>query len=226
MFFTPELFKRYLKRFSERLNILPLLEIREDSIRYDLFATIMEVYGIPTWHMHLERSMHPNSYAPRVDPRRKRKENRLLDLVVEDGAHNCCFEFGLFRQSSNPDGTIDRTAKTGKLINDLVRLTLEGHLAQRESYLIGVADDKMIGHQLQTKLLDAFPANYAIDAALLGRLCEGKTFNEQIDAGLKARFEQNGSSFDAFILFNEPLHGAHVVHETRLIVWSVTPSRN
>lgn len=226
MFFTPELFNRYLSRFSERLNVSPLLEIREDTIRYDLFASIIEEYSIPTWYMQLERSMHPNSYALRTIPRRKRKENRLIDLLVHCDRFNVCFEFGLFRKYSNSKGNIDVTAKTGKVINDVLRLSLESHLAQRESYFVGVADNKMIGHQLQNKLLDAFPANYEVDAELLGRLCDGKTFRDQIDAGFKAKFEQYGLSFDAKIHFNEALHGAHVEHETRLIVWSVVPSRS
>src|SRR5699024_748807 len=88
----------------------------------------------------------------------KRKEKPMLDLIYDNQRTNICAEFALFRQNSNNEGTINKTARTVKMLNDMIRLALEAHYSQRRGYFICVADKKMIGHQLRNKIV-SYPIN-------------------------------------------------------------------
>jgi len=52
----------------------------------------------------------------------------------------------------------------------MIRLELDSKFTNRESYFICVADEKILGHQFQSKVIGQFPSNYLIDKKLIYKL--------------------------------------------------------
>src|SRR5690606_4746689 len=149
----------------------------------------------------------------------KRKEKPQIDLVVETDKRKLNFEFGLFRQNSNEEGSINKTARTVKMINDMVRLAVDSHFTKRESYFICVADDKMLGHQLQSKILGKFPSDYEINKELIKKQKEKKT--SDFDERFLAVFNELNLTIKSKIVFNQKVEAKLINRETRIIIWNV-----
>ena len=146
-----------------------------------------------------------------------RKEKPKMDLVVDK--LKMCFEFGLFRQNSNEEGTINKTNRLFKTISDMIRLGLETYFTKRKAYFICVADAKMLGHSLQSKLLGRFPSNYEITPNLIAQLSTMKTAD--FDERFIEKMNELNLSFNAKIIHNEEIHGSKINFETRIIIWEV-----
>jgi len=170
-----QVFDKYKELFEERCSKIKLLDIGEDSIRYDFFIALSEIENLSPSDIQLEYSIHKSAFRERQNKNSKRKEKPQIDLVVETGKHNLNFEFGLFRQNSNEDGSINKTARTVKILNDMIRLALDSYFTNRQAYFICVADDKMLGHQLRSKILGKFPSDYEINKELIQNQKEKKT---------------------------------------------------
>ena len=67
-------------------------------------------------------------------------------------------EFGLFKRNSNPNGSVNATEKVFKMLNDMLRLSLNQVYNPNESFFICVADSKVLGAQMRNNILPAFPA--------------------------------------------------------------------
>ena len=67
-------------------------------------------------------------------------------------------EFGLFKRNSNPNGSVNATEKVFKMLNDMLRLSLNQIYYPNESFFICVADSKILGAQMRNNILPAFPA--------------------------------------------------------------------
>ena len=212
-----EIFNEYKKLFTQRCKYIPLLEIGEDSIRYDFFAALTKVENLKNYEIVLESSIDKKSYIPRNNMDSYRKENPKMDLVVDK--LNICVEFGLFRQNSNEDGTINKPQRLIKTLKDMIRLGLESYHKKRKAYFVCVADSKMLGHQLRTKLLGKFPSNYTITQDLINRLYEKKTSG--FDERFIHKMNELNLSFDADIVFNEEIIADKINFETRIIIWEV-----
>ncbi|MBU2920687.1 hypothetical protein KO504_05000 [Winogradskyella psychrotolerans] len=210
-------FKVFEKLFTERCNHIPLLDMGEDSVRYDFFTALTLDKGLKNYEIILESGIDSRCYIPRANIRAYRKEKPKMDLVVDK--LNICAEFGLFRQNSNEEGTINKTNRLIKTLNDMIRLGLETYFTKRKAYFICVADAKMLGHQLQSKLLERFPADYRITPNLVTELCEMKTSN--FDFRFVDKMNELNLSFNANILHNEPILADKINMETRLIIWEV-----
>jgi hypothetical protein len=169
------LFKTYQSLLEERLNKIPLLHLGEDSIRYDFFAALMQVYQFRPSQIQLEVAIHSDCFIPIQDVRSKRKEKPLIDLIVNEPDLNIAVEFGLFRQNSNEAGSINKTARTVKMLNDMIRVALQKHFIATTALFICVADHKMLGHQLTSKILGKFPSDYVITNAVIEHQLQQKT---------------------------------------------------
>jgi hypothetical protein len=212
-------FEKYKNLLQERINKISFLEIREDSIRYDFFVALSKIEKLIPSDIQLEYSIHKSAYLPRDNKQSKRNENPQIDLVVDTSTNKLNFEFGLFRKNSNENGSIDKTAKTIKMINDMIRLALDSKFSKREAYFICVADEKILGHQLQTKIIGAFPSNYLIDKDLIYKLKQLKT-SRLDDRFLNKLFELD-LKINCDIIFNEKIEAISLDLETRVIVWKV-----
>ncbi len=214
-----EVYKKYHELLSKRLEIKPLLKIKEDIIRYDFFIALAEIENLNSWDIWLESDIHEESFKNRNNKDSKRKESPQLDLVVESKNLNICIEFGLFRQNSNENGTINKTAKTVKMLNDMIRVGLDSFFTKRKAYFICIADDKILGHQLNSKIIGKFPSDYAITKEVIAKQLEMKTsdFDERF---LKVFFERN-IELKAKIIFDNPFEGEKIKRETRVIIWEI-----
>jgi hypothetical protein len=213
-------FEKYKNLLQERINKISFLEIREDSIRYDFFVALSEKEKLNPSDIQLEYSIHKSAYLPRDNKQSKRNENPQIDLVVNISTNKLNFEFGLFRKNSNENGGIDKTAKTVKMINDMIRLALDSKFTSRESYFICVADEKILGHQLQSKIIGAFPSNYLINKDLIFNLKQLKT--SRLDDRFLNKLCELDLNINCNIIFNEKLEAISLDLETRVIVWKVT----
>ncbi|RCW91301.1 hypothetical protein [Winogradskyella arenosi] len=213
-----DVFIKFKELFTERCSHIPLLEMGEDSVRYDFFTALTLERDLKNYEIVLENSIDKCCYTPRENMHSYRKENPKMDLVVDK--LNLCAEFGLFKQNSNEKGTINKTAKLIKTLNDMIRLGLDTYFTKRKAYFICVADAKMLGHQLQSRLLGPFPSNYEIKEQLVNALCSKKTSN--FDFRFIEKMNELNLSFNANILHDELILADKINMETRLIIWEVT----
>ncbi|GAA4242826.1 hypothetical protein [Winogradskyella damuponensis] len=214
-----DVFKKFEELFTERCNHIALLEMGEDSVRYDFFTALKQERILQNYDIKLESGIDLRTYIPRpVLPRTKRKQKPKMDLVVDK--LSLCAEFGLFRQNSNDEGSINKTERLIKTLNDMIRLGLDTYFTKRKAYFICVADAKMLGHRLQSQLLERFPADYRITPNLITELCEMRTSN--FDFRFIEKMYELNLSFNANIIFEEDILADQINMETRLIIWEVT----
>lgn len=214
-----QVFDRYKDLFEERCSKIKLLDIGEDSVRYDFFIALSEIEKLKPCDIQLEYSIHKSAFKERLNKNSKRKEKPQIDLVVETEKRKLNFEFGLFRQNSNEEGSINKTARTVKMINDMVRLAVDSYFTNRESYFICVADDKMLGHQLQSKILGKFPSDYEINKELIKKQKEKKT--SDFDDRFLVVFNKHDLTIKSKIVFNQKVEAKLINRETRIIIWNV-----
>lgn len=215
-----QVFEKYKRLFEERCDKIKLLELGEDSIRYDFFIALSEIKSLSPSDIQLEYSIHESAFIKRLNIKSKRKENPKIDLVVETEKIKLNFEFGLFRQDRNEEGSINKTARIVKIINDMIRLALDSKYTNRESYFICIADKKMLGHRLQSKLLGQFPSNYEINKELIKKQKEKKT--SDFDDRFLETFSELDLKIKSEIIFNEEVKAKLINLETRIIVWKIT----
>ena len=141
----------------------------------------------------------------------------MMDLVVKNSEINICAEFGLFKQNSNEKGTINKTARTIKMINDMIRTSLESKFTETKGYFICVADSKIIGHKMRNQYLEKFPSNYQITKDFIYHQMEQKT--NKIDERFLKVFIPMNKSITSKIIYNEQLRAKNITNETRVIIW-------
>ncbi|CAN5125009.1 hypothetical protein BH09BAC5_BH09BAC5_18950 [soil metagenome] len=214
-----QVFNKYKNIFEERCDKIKLLDVGEDSVRYDFFIALSEIEKLRPSDIQLEYSIHKSAFKARLNANSKRKEKPQIDLVVETAKHKLNFEFALFRQNSNEEGSINKTARTVKMLNDMIRLALDSQFTKRESYFICVADDKMLGHQLQSKLLGKFPSDYEINKGLIKKQKEKKT--SDFDDRFLTVFNELDLKIKTKIVFNQKVEAKMINRETRIIIWNV-----
>ncbi len=101
----------------------------------------------------------------------------------------------------------------------MVRLAVDSHFTKRESYFICVADDKMLGHQLQSKILGKFPSDYEINKELIKKQKEKKT--SDFDDRFLAVFNELDLTIKSKIVFNQKVEAKLINRETKIIIWNV-----
>ncbi|WP_367755825.1 hypothetical protein [Flavobacterium sp. WC2430] len=213
-----EIFEVYKELFTKRCHYIPLLEMGEDSVRYDFFTATTTVKNLENYDIVLESEINKLAYIPRqLSPNTLRKQKPKMDMVIDK--LNVCAEFALFKQNSNEQGTINKTNRLIKTLNDMIRLGLESNFTRRNAYFICVADSKMLGHQLQSKRLGKFPSDYHITLDLVNELCLKKT--SAFDKRFINKMQQLNLSFSAKLILNEQIVASKIKFETRLLVWQV-----
>lgn len=218
-----KVFERFKELFSERCGKIKLLDLGEDSVRYDFFIALSEIEMLSPSDMQLEYAINKSSFTERRNQNSKRKEKPQIDLVVDTQTHKLNIEFGLFRQNSNDDGSINKTARTVKMLNDMIRLALDSYFTKRDAYFICVADDKMLSHQLQSKLIDKFPSNYLINRDLIQKQKEKKT--SKFDDRFLDVFNKLDIEVHSEIVFNESVEAKQITRETRIIIWIIKSNK-
>jgi len=224
-------FNRFKELFTERCDRIPLLNLGEDSVRYDFFIALAEVEKLKPCDIQIEVPIRNSEsiqyFIPRDNKKSKRKEQPKMDLVLDKGNIGFCAEFGLFRQNRNDKGNIDQTTKTMKMIEDMIRLGIYSYNNKLKAYFICVADDKMLRHHLQSRILGEFPSDYQISMEIIKKLMEKKTAAKEMNkedfyGRFIKKFEEMKCSFQAKLLFNEEIKAEKINMETRIVIWEIT----
>ena len=215
-----QLFKLYKTLLQERLDKKTLLTFGEDSIRYDFFAALLETYNFRPSQIQLEVAIDGQTFIPLANKNSFRSEKPLIDLVVIEKELNISVEFGLFRQNSNDKGTINKTNRIVKMLNDMIRVSLESYFTDTKGLFICVADHKMLGHQLRSQILDRFPCDYYITNDIINHQLQQRTNN--FDLRFLKVFQPMNKSITSKLVYNELLEAKNVLNETRLLIWDVS----
>lgn len=214
-----ELFYCYKHLLEERLSTKPLLLISEDCIRYDFFAALMQVYRFKPCQIQLEAPINNQTFIPANEKISFRKEKPLIDLVVDERELKISAEFGLFRQNSNEYGSIDKTARLVKMLNDMIRVSLQSFFTKTTGLFICVADNKMLGHQIRSRIVNSFPSDYNITREVIFHQLNQKT--NKFDKRFLNVFLPLNKSISSKIILDEALKASNVTKDTRLIIWEV-----
>lgn len=215
-----EVFNRFKELYEKRFQIISVMDMGEDSVRYDFFLALQEVKKLNSFDIHPEFPICDTAYIPRNHINSKRKEKPQIDLWVNTKELNIACEFGLFRQNSNIDGSINKTNRTFKMLDDFLRIFLKCHYTGAKGYFICVADSKMLGHQLRNKSLNPFPANdYTFNNLELDHII-GDTKNS-LDERFMIKLNELQLNVNASLIYNEQIHSQINTLETRILVWKI-----
>ena len=177
------IFNEFKRLFEIRYNRISVLNMGEDSVRYDFFTALQKSKGFEPWQLQLEYPLHENSFISNLTKGSKRNEKPQVDLWVNEPDFKLCAEFGMFRRNSNMDGDISVTENTIKMLNDFIRVALHSHCALCEGYFVCIADAKMLDYQLKkSKELPPFPGkeykfNYSVVESLINTYKSAKKFD-------------------------------------------------
>ena len=155
-------FNEFKSNFENRFNLQSILNLVEDSVRYDFFIAFMNNYNLQPFDIQLEYPINPNAFVSHPHPNSKRKENPQIDLFCNHPNKVITVEFGLFKRNSNPNGQVNAPEKVFKMLNDMLRLALNQVFNQNEAFFVCVADSKILGAQMRNNILPAFPAAHYI----------------------------------------------------------------
>jgi hypothetical protein len=151
-------FNEFKRNFENRFNLQSILDLGEDSVRYDFFIAFMNNNNLQPYDIQVEYPINPNAFVSNLHPNSKRKENPQIDLFCNHPNKVITAEFGLFKRNSNPNGQVNAPEKVFKMLNDMLRLSLNQIFNHNEAFFVCVADSKILGKQMRNNILPAFPA--------------------------------------------------------------------
>lgn len=231
-------FNDFKRNFQNRFNLQSILDLGEDSVRYDFFIAFMNRNNLQPYDIQVEYPINPDSYVPHPHPNSKRPENRQIDLFCNHPSKVITAEFGLFKRNSNPDSTINTTEKVFKMLNDMLRLSLNQIFSPNEAFFVCIADSKILGSQMRNNILPTFPAdNYEFNH---NDISEWITIYRSAESAFDKGFVDKANilqlSINAELIFNEiiqnpiqPQPAANLYEfpatnnlETRALVYQIT----
>jgi hypothetical protein len=216
-------FELFRDLFENRYQKISVLDLGEDSVRYDFFIACMETLKLKPWEIQLEHAVPPNSFKPRENVKRKRDEKPQIDLWIDAGKNKIGFEFAFFKRNKVDGSRINYTEYIFKVLNDMMRLTLNAELTQSKAYFVCVADQTMLGRQLWDKQLPMFPAEqYIFDANKPVQLCAGLiSAKNRLDERFIYKLKEMKMRVTSNLIYNETIHSKLNPYETRALVWDI-----
>jgi len=88
-----------------------------------------------------------------------------------------------------------------------------------QSLFICVADHKMLGHQLNSKIIGGFPSDYIITNDIIEHQLKQKT--NHFDHRFLKVFKKMNSEIRSKLIYNCPLNAKHINNPTHLLIWDV-----
>jgi hypothetical protein len=119
-----QVFKKFHELFTERYAKQSVLQMGEDTVRYDFFRAVIDELKIENWEMNVEFPVVDKAYVSNLNEKSKRKESPVIDLFINSENEKSIYEFGFFRKNSVDNSSINVTEKTFKMFNDFLRLAL------------------------------------------------------------------------------------------------------
>lgn len=215
-----ELFNNFTELYTKRSSLIHTTQMGEDSIRYDFFVSLMKTFGLNAWEIIIEQPIHSSAFIPNFNQRSYRKEKPLIDLCVPKKGLEFCVEFGSFRQNSNELGDINKTGRLSKMFNDFIRVALHTFFSGLDGYFVCVADKKILGHHLRSKLFPPFPAEeYLINNELIMKYTE--TVKNKIDKRFINQLIKLNIDVKAKLIYNHLIETKLNLIETRVLIWKI-----
>ena len=146
--------KEFERIFTERiLHYKNFNSFGEDSIRYDFFNALMNVYDLKSYQFQLEFPIPVNQFENKIKKensgRGRHEFKPEVDLLIDPNKSfqiGFVAEFAYFRKPEKAKNQ-DKTGKHGKILNEIFRLSLmknHNKFNNYKCYLICVTDDEMI----------------------------------------------------------------------------------
>jgi hypothetical protein len=218
-----KVFRRFKEFFEERYSRISVLDMGEDSVRYDFFSALMDQLQLNPWQIQLEYPLHSGTFYPRKNEKRKRDEKPQIDLYVELGDRSFCVEFAFFKRNKVDGSPGNDTEYAFKILNDLMRLGLQSYSTNSEAYFVCVADEIMLGKQLWSKKLPKFPADtYKFNHPELVDIMEDYKSAKKIDERFLKRFAETNLTITAKKVFDEVVQSGLNTMQTRALVWKIS----
>ena len=198
-------FNEFKANFERRFNLQSILDLGEDSVRYDFFIAFMTNENLRPHDIQLEYPINQNAFVSNLNPNSKRKENPQIDLYCSHPNRVITAEFGLFKRNSNPDGSVNAPEKVFKMLNDMLRLRLNQMFNANEAFFICVADSKILESRMRNDILPTFPAiNYAFNYLDINEWIENlKSAQTSFDKKFVDRANNLQLSVNAELVFNQ-----------------------
>lgn len=200
-------FNDFKSNFEMRFNQQSILNLGEDSVRYDFFIAFMNKLKLQPCDIQVEFPINPNAFTSNLNPNSKRKENPQIDLYCMHPIKVITAEFGLFKRNSNPDGIVNSSEKIFKMLNDMLRLSLNKLYTPSESFFICVADSTILGTQMRNNILPAFPSPlYTFDYNDINNWVNTiKSAKSKFDSRFVHKANQLGLSINAELVYNQAI---------------------
>jgi hypothetical protein len=200
-----KVFEKFRTNFENRFNSQSILNLGEDSVRYDFFISIMNELNLLPHEIHLEYPINNNAYLKNNTQNAKRKENPQIDLAITLENKSFSAEFGLFKRNSNPESSINVTEKCFKMFNDMLRLALNSFFTPNRSYFICIADSKMLGKKIRDINIPPFPSKqYSFSPSdIIEWRNTIKSANKAFDTRFVNRANELNVGIKANLIFNE-----------------------
>lgn len=215
-------FEYFRDLFEKRYSQYSVLELGEDSIRYDFFSALTTKLNMNPWEIQLEYPLHNDTFLPRQNEKRKRNEKPQVDLRVKNANNNFCVEFAFFKRNKVDGSPGNDTAYTFKILNDMMRLGLQSHVTNAEAYFICVADEIMLGKRLTRTDLPKFPADlYRFDHPSLTDIMSRYKSAKIIDERFHKKLLEFNVTIIAEKVFDELVKSGINKMETRALVWKI-----
>jgi len=223
-------FNKFKANFENRFNLQSILDLGEDSVRYDFFIAFMNNNNLQPHDIQVEYPINSNAFVSSPHPNSKRKENPQIDLYCSLPNNLITAEFGIFKRNSNPNGSINAPEKVFKMLNDMLRLSLNQIYCPNESYFICVADSKILGSQMRNNILPAFPSpNYSFNYLDINTwINELKSAKAVFDKRFVDKANILKLSINADLVFNQQILNLAQQHletnnlETRALVYKIS----
>jgi len=217
-----DVFNEFTRLFEERYKRVSVLNMGEDSVRYDFFQALQTIKHLQPWDLQLEYPIHESAFVRTDVPGRKRNEKPQIDLFVDTPEVKLCAEFGMFRRNSNDNGTIAQTENTFKMFNDFIRLALHAHFHVCDAYFVCVADRCMLHHQPNIREIPSFPGkSYSLGVDLLKKI-EPYKCAKVLDRKFLNKKSELELSIDAILIHDLDIHSELNPFETKILVWRVS----
>ncbi len=215
-------FESFRDLFEKRYSQYSVLELGEDSIRYDFFSALTTKLKLNPWEIQLEYPLHNDTFLPRQNEKRKRDEKPQVDMWVKNADNNFCVEFAFFKRNKVDGSPGNDTEYAFKILNDIMRLGLQSYITKSEAYFVCIADEIMLCKRLSRTNLPAFPADsYRFDYTLLTDIMSRYKSAKKIDERFQKKLLELNLTINAEKVFDKLVKSEINKMETKALVWKI-----
>jgi hypothetical protein len=215
-------FERFKELFEIRYNKISVLDLGEDSVRYDFFIALMDKFDLKSHQIQLESPFSSDMYTPRANVNSRRKEKPQMDLNINEPNLKLSAEFAMFKTSSNSLTPIDDTGNIFKMLNDFIRLAIWSKYNRTSAYFICFADSKMLNCQLRSKIIPAFPAGvYEFDSKKMLEIIGNYKSASKVDARFLNKLNELKLTIKSELVYEVSINSKINILESKLLVWEV-----